>query len=391
MRIKKLSNFLIESRVDINMKYYSFDWDDNILHMPTKILMDRKTESGWEPVDVSTTEFTIVRHDTENYRLRNGSDIEAFSEFRDTGSRKNKAFLEDTISAVNANKKAPSWNKFIRCLTEGSLFSIITARGHEPESIREAIEWILDNVLTEEQKFLMYSNCLKFAYWFSPHNIDDYPRIARGQFSKNELIKNYLDTCSYYGVSSKSFADEFGSGSAKNPEEAKKKALNKFVDTCNSFATKIGASSVSIGFSDDDPKNERHIRVFFMEKIQSMTYPHEVRLSVYATSDPEVQGGVKTSYKSELKRIIDAGSTNESQSSYGIGMSNRGSESSVLPFTSWNSMTKNLYPATADVPKDDFHNQFKNKVGQVGDITKDTIKKIKKDNGKVKKVRKIRK
>ena len=34
-----------------DLKYYAFDWDDNIVHMPTKIML--KTESGDE-VGMST-------------------------------------------------------------------------------------------------------------------------------------------------------------------------------------------------------------------------------------------------------------------------------------------------------------------------------------------------
>ena len=37
-----------------DMKYYAFDWDDNIVHMPTKIVV--KTEDG-EEVGMSTDDF----------------------------------------------------------------------------------------------------------------------------------------------------------------------------------------------------------------------------------------------------------------------------------------------------------------------------------------------
>ena len=72
-------------------------------------------------------------------------------------------------------------------------------------------------------------------------------------------------------------------------------------------------------------------------------------------------------------------------------MSTSGLDSSVLSFSNWNGMTKNLYPSSLDNPKDDFHNHFKNKIGQLGDLTKETTKKIKKKNVKTKKVRKLRK
>ena len=42
-----------------DMKYYAFDWDDNIVHMPTKIMV--KTESGDE-IGMSTDDFAEYRH-----------------------------------------------------------------------------------------------------------------------------------------------------------------------------------------------------------------------------------------------------------------------------------------------------------------------------------------
>ena len=41
-----------------DMKYYAFDWDDNIVHMPTKIIL--KTEDGDE-VGMSTDDFAEYR------------------------------------------------------------------------------------------------------------------------------------------------------------------------------------------------------------------------------------------------------------------------------------------------------------------------------------------
>ena len=54
------------------VRAYSFDWDDNILKMPTTIKMLKKTDSGWEPVLVGTEEFALVR-DSEDYKLDNGA------------------------------------------------------------------------------------------------------------------------------------------------------------------------------------------------------------------------------------------------------------------------------------------------------------------------------
>ena len=126
--IKKFSEFIFESN-SLELHFYSFDWDDNILHMPTVIHMDKKEGSNWIPVDVSTSEFAKVRNDKENYRLRNDDSSFAFSEFRDSGPRGESAFLLDVNKALNEGLFGPSWDAFIKCLSEGAVFSIITARG----------------------------------------------------------------------------------------------------------------------------------------------------------------------------------------------------------------------------------------------------------------------
>ena len=82
-----------------DFKYYIFDWDDNILHMPTRIRMERRGEDGvWREVGVSTATFALVRADTENYRPPVGGWNEAFRDFQDVPGRDN--LIEDTISAL---------------------------------------------------------------------------------------------------------------------------------------------------------------------------------------------------------------------------------------------------------------------------------------------------
>jgi hypothetical protein len=348
------------------LHYFALDWDDNILHMPTRILMDKKEGEEWIPVDVSTAEFAVVRNDKENYRLRNNNPTEAFSEFRDTGSRGNLAFLEDVKKAIENKALAPSWNAFIKCLSQGSIFAIITARGHEPQSIRMGVEWIIDNVLPKMPSSNpgfsladeMFQHLRKYQYMFGMSSHKE--TQLKGVPSENELVSKYLSTCGFYGVSSESFKQEFGEGSASNPEVAKEMALNYFIEQCNEFGKRIGAKTVSVGFSDDDPKNVEHVEKFFKEKLPNMS---GVKLSLYKTTDPSIEGGEVTKF------------TETSHQATGM-------ESSVLPFTKWNNMTQRLYPSTKDAPTDDYHNQRVNQLNQSKDLYKKFAYKRKKIKSK---------
>jgi hypothetical protein len=357
--IKRFFNFISESTNGRELHYASFDWDDNILHMPTVIHMDQKVGSKWLPVDVSTSDFAKVRNDKENYRLRDNSGDLAFSEFRDFGPRGQKAFLEDTKKALSEGLYAPSWDAFIKTLSDGAIFSIITARGHEPESIRESVEYIINNVMTNDEKFLMYSHCLKNAYFFSKEDVDKFERspneLENGDITKTPLISRYLDSCSFYGVSSNSFADEFGKSSASSPEKAKEMALDKFVKKCNDYGHKIGAKSVSIGFSDDDPKNVDHVQKFFKEKSAlSNNLGHEMKLNVYNTNDRTIKGGTRSKFKSgEI--------TESSQQAWGM-------EGSIVPFSKWTSDSKWHNSDKNELPKE---TKNRNEIGLSTDFYKE--------------------
>ena len=88
---KKLRRSLLEMR----LRTYIFDWDDNILYMPTTIKMDKKKGGEWVPVDVPTDEYAHIRTSPE-YRLRDNDVVVAFKDFRDS-----EPFIEDTKKAMN--------------------------------------------------------------------------------------------------------------------------------------------------------------------------------------------------------------------------------------------------------------------------------------------------
>jgi hypothetical protein len=333
--------------------YYALDFDDNILYMPTKIHMEKLVDGEWIPTDVSTSEFAEVRNNKENWRLLNNSPDVAFSEFRDIGPRGNLAFLEDLRHAINLGKYGPAWDDFIECLTNGSLFAIITARGHESPSMRIGIEWIIDNILSEEQLYEMYNHLMKFEYLFNTNdNNDKYDRFLKGTPSKNSLVKSYLDSCQFVGVSAPSRG-----GSPSNPEKAKEEALLEFKEKVNDYASRIGTKA-KIGFSDDDSGNVKHIEDL-IDNLNHERFPNIIQYVVKGTKDP--------SNISKKVRSV----TETSHQAPGL-------ESSVLPFTSFNNMTNRLYPKSLEGRQDDFTNQFRRQTEYLAKISKDLKKTRKK-------------
>lgn len=323
MIIREFANFVNESSA-LELHYYSFDWDDNILHMPTVIHMDKLVDGEWVPNDVSTSEFAQVRNNKDEWRLRDNDPDKAFSDFRDWNQ-----FLDDVKIALQKGSQGPAWDAFMECLEEGAIFSIITARGHEPGSIRQGVEWVIDNELNDEQKNLLYNNCMKHAYIFA-HD-EEFDRIWNGKLTETPLVKTYLDHCDYYGVSSEWFAKNFSEASASNPEAAKEAALERFIHKCNEFGHKVGAKSVSLGFSDDDPGNVEHVRTYFKEKsaLFNTLSQHDVKFNLYDTTDRNIRGGVRDKIHPEL---VDENKA-------------PGMESSIMPYTQFNNMGDKYFPA----------------------------------------------
>ena len=268
--------FKVEGTPD--MKYYAFDWDDNIVHMPTKIML--KTEDGDE-VGMSTDDFAEYRSKIgkEDFEY-NGNTIVGFSEepYRNFRTAGDKDFLVDAMRA----KLGPAFNDFREAINNGSIFSIITARGHNPNTLKQAVyNYIIDgfNGIDKDQ---LVKNLKKYRSFFEEDDMTD-----------DELIKSYLNLNKYHPVS---FDDAEG---AANPEEAKVRAMEEFVSYIKKMAKKLNKRAFikndvsnnfvpeqpSIGFSDDDIRNVEVMSKHFKNKPDNI-------VKTYSTA-----GGVKKEYK----------------------------------------------------------------------------------------------
>lgn len=263
-----------------DMKYYAFDWDDNIVHMPTKIML--KTEDGDE-IGMSTDDFAQYRHDigkkSINYKGETIVDYadDAFRNFRTSGD---KDFLIDAMTA----KKGPAFNDFKEAINNGSVFSIITARGHNPNTLKQAVYNYIINGFGGIDKTQLVKNIRKYRTFADENDMSD-----------DDLIRSYLDINKYHPVS---FGTENGAGS---PEELKVMAMDEFVDYVKGIAAFLNKKAFlkkdisnnfipkrpMIGFSDDDLKNVEKISKHYKDKPDNI-------VKTYSTA-----GGTKQEYKEE--------------------------------------------------------------------------------------------
>jgi hypothetical protein len=225
--------------------YFSFDIDDNLLFMPTEIKMKHLIDGEWVDEYVSTEKFAKIRT-LPDWKFSE----ESFEGFRDWGPKGNNTFLSDFKNAIIGKKFGPSWTKFIECLVNGNIFSIITSRGHEPSNVRKAFYWLIYEYGLNNFKNLDIKNVDKSSSLEDQmiENLLKYHEL----FGSNpeQVIDSYIDLCPIYTVTSKYCINKFGNISV---EEAKKLSLRDFNRMVKRFAKKLGVIA-KYGFSDDDPR-----------------------------------------------------------------------------------------------------------------------------------------
>jgi hypothetical protein len=290
---KILKEVVDQKSTNYASKYYAFDWDDNLMKMPTQIYF--KDEDG-DVIGMSTEDFAEYRtligkpFDYEGHTIV-GYDADPFRDFNVTGDRK---FLEDIKHAPIASEEV--WNDFKEAINNGSVIAIVTARGHSPAALKKAVKYIIENNMHGIEKSELV------------RHLKEYRRLAGLKQIENEswLINDYLDRCQFSPVS-------YGSGSASNPEEAKFNELLKFynkmmrsskkfqkaqfVNHVNTDKESIGGGlfkfiKPSFGFSDDDERNAQSVKKRFSDIGNK-------DLNIYLT-----KGGEKRLYEHRSSRRI---------------------------------------------------------------------------------------
>ncbi len=292
-----------------DFKYYIFDWDDNILHMPTKILMEHKGADGeWRPVELSTSSFALVRTDVEHYRPpASGGWKAAFRNFADPEKEDEpNFFLEDTMSALArvaaGERPSPSYSTFKKTLVEGRIFAIVTARGHAPGTIEKAVRLFIDYALTGLERATMMSNLRGYRSWLD--KVEKFGTDA-------EELDYYLSMCRYCAVTYDGFRKLMDNDpiyreklaaatTASRPELAKEFAIRDFVEhVFHTLQRKGGLDrSVAIGFSDDDKGNVASVTNYIRSELSRRF--DGIKFVVYDTSDRSLLKGRKVCVSGQM-------------------------------------------------------------------------------------------
>lgn len=226
-----------------NLTYHCFDWDDNLVYMPTNIIAFHKDTK--EELILSTEDFSHYRSEigqdikffVENNKIshcgdgRNFKDYEiigdgeheslnSFREFRDC----EKEYFITHLKEVILNKSfGPEWDLFLTATNSPSLSRkvyIITARGQSANTIYEGIKYLKE--------------C--------------------------GLIKNHILRKNIFPVSHSKFK-----GNASSPQALKLKILKMVFTKANTLSKKAQVHH-TVYFSDDDLKT----MTFLQDKLSNL-------------------------------------------------------------------------------------------------------------------------
>ncbi len=208
--------------------FYFFDFDDNVAFLATPLILFHK-QSGQE-LRVSSGDWAKYSADIGkggpfvNYEIRWEDQTGTFRCFRDHDVQalerlgfKKQIFLNDVAEALGLHDlqwKGPSWQTFYHATFNQRPVSVITARGHEPQTIKDGVRLLVE-----------------------------------GKHLPSE--PNYL---SVYPVSNKDTRKSLGDHDlSQGTAELKQRAIRASVETA---IAKYGYSPHHrFGMSDDDPRN----------------------------------------------------------------------------------------------------------------------------------------
>lgn len=139
--------------------FYFFDFDDNIAFLATPVVLFHK--STGEEILLTSGEFAQISHQLKDeghfydHIIDFNDQTGSFRYYRDQEQSlwtkafgRKQAFEKDILDILDMADlmwKGPSWNCFFHAVFNQRPTSIITARGHSPETIKKGIRLIYKN------------------------------------------------------------------------------------------------------------------------------------------------------------------------------------------------------------------------------------------------------
>lgn len=224
-----------------SFKYHAFDWDDNLFYMPSTVEVESK---DGQKLKISTEQYSNFKRNKNNLLVEDTNYIKlaenAYSEFR---AEHDPKFLEDCRNA----KTGPAWNIFVEAVNGGNIFSIVTARGHAPETLATTIH----TLLSENFEGLNKEECIKSLREMHQNS------NSKKTLNDSQLLDRYIfNLCKYYPVCYEKNLEEIDVSEEKGKylKEFKSYVEGTFGGMSLEFRNNVSNTFI-IEYTDDDLNN----------------------------------------------------------------------------------------------------------------------------------------
>lgn len=194
--------------------FYFFDFDDNIAYLSTPLVIFHQKNN--EEVFLSSGDWALYHSEIgrtgvyKEYEIRYDDKTGSFRYFRDHTvdelmklGRKKQIFVDDIEQVLNLPDlqwKGPSWECFYHATFNQRPVSLITARGHAPDTIKSGIrEFVQRKVLPHEPNYL---SIFPVSHVQTRHELGDSDLKASTSVLKQKAIRASVESAiAKYGYS----------------------------------------------------------------------------------------------------------------------------------------------------------------------------------------------
>lgn len=194
--------------------FYFFDFDDNIAYLSTPLVIFHQQSN--EEIFLSSGDWALYHSEIgrtgiyKDYEIRYDDKTGSFRYFRDHTvdelmklGRKKQIFVDDIEQVLNLPDlqwKGPSWECFYHATFNQRPVSLITARGHAPETIKSGIrEFVQRKVLPLEPNYL---SIFPVSHVPTRHQLGDRDLTASTSVLKQKAIRASVESAiAKYGYS----------------------------------------------------------------------------------------------------------------------------------------------------------------------------------------------
>jgi hypothetical protein len=145
LRSNRMCNAELSQITDRQFEAHAFDWDDNVMRMPTTHLVEDR-QSG-QIVGIDTRQWVVFREDGLIGSREEGKRYVVLANTWERFKMKPgvNMFLEDLAQALESPEqtwRGPAWARFVAALStraSARRTAIVTARGHHPDEIHQGL------------------------------------------------------------------------------------------------------------------------------------------------------------------------------------------------------------------------------------------------------------